>query len=92
MFFINFALRSRVDVHIKNEHLKIIPVMESGQFYNDTRIMASRSCFCSVYVLTIYIIEAWAIVYYLCQAVQSFITVIVNSFMLFLFVLGKTST
>ena len=89
MLFINFALRSRVGVHIKNEHLKIIPVMESGQFHNCVRIMASRSCFCSVYVLTIYIIEAWAIVYYLRKAVQSFITVIVNSFMLFLCMLGK---
>ena len=59
--------------------------MESGQFHNDTRIIASCSCFCIVYTQTIYIIEAWAIVYYLCQAVQSFITVIVNSFMLFLF-------
>ncbi len=63
--------------------------MESGQFHNCVRIMASRSCFCSVYIQTIYIIEAWAIVYYLRKAVQSFITVIVNSFMLFLFVLGK---
>lgn len=63
--------------------------MESGQFHDCVRIIASRSCFCSVYVLTIYIIEAWAIVYHLRKAVQSFITVIVNSFMLFLFVLGK---
>ena len=60
--------------------------MESGQFHNDTRIIASCSCFCIVYTQTIYIIEAWAIVYYLCQAVQSFITVIVNSFMLFSFI------
>ena len=66
--------------------------MESGQFCNDTRIIAIRSCFYSVYVNVIYIIEAWAIVYYLCQAVQSFITVVFNSFMLFLFMLGKTST
>lgn len=60
--------------------------MESGQFCNCVRIIASRSCFCSVYIYVIYIIEAWAIVYYLRKAVQSFITVIFNSFMLFLFV------
>ncbi len=60
--------------------------MESGQFHNCVRIMTSRSCFCIVYTPTIYIIEAWAIVYYLRKAVQSFITVIVNSFMLFLFI------
>ena len=63
--------------------------MESGQFHNCVRIMASRSCFCGVYSQTIYIIEAWAIVYYLRKAVQSFITVIVNSFMLILFMLDK---
>ena len=59
--------------------------MESGQFHDCVRIITCRSCFCSVYVPTVYIIEAWAIVYYLCQAVQSFIAVIFNSFMLFLF-------
>lgn len=46
-----------MDVHNQNEHLKIIPVMESGQFHDCVGMIASRSCFCSVYTNIIYIMK-----------------------------------